>query len=520
MRKFLGEYSSQMFLRDFLASVVVFLVALPLCLGIAIASGVPPALGLIAGIIGGLVVGSLAGAPLQVSGPAAGLVSIVWEIVHTYGIESLGIIVLLAGIMQIAAGYFGLAPMFRAVSPAVVQGMLSGIGGIILASQFHVMVDDIPKSNAIQNILSIPQAIQKGIFPMDGTSHHIAALIGLLTITILVVWSVLPKRFHIVPAALVAVSVSVLVSAWYQFPIKYVDIPEQFFSELHIPTLDTLFLLGNGGIWIAAFTIAFVATAETILSTTALERMHSGPRAQFDKEIIAQGVGNTLSGFLGALPITGVIVRSTANIEAKAKSRLSAVLHGLWIGLLVLFFPNLLEFIPIASLAAVLVYTGYKLIQVKVIKSLLQVGKGEVIIYFVTLFGVMSTNLLEGVLMGFVLASFRLLYTLSKLNIDQQTNVDTKQIHLSLQGSATFISLPKLSVELEQLPTGWEVQVHIDELHYIDHACLELLTNYEKRYKKTGGRLKIQWDELTRKMRNSKTTSTKGDKEKLCNNLI
>jgi len=371
--------------RDFLASVVVFLVALPLCLGIAIASGVPPALGLISGIIGGIVVGYFSGAPLQVSGPAAGLVSLIAEIIEAQGVESLGIIVLLAGVMQMATGFFHLAPLFRAVSPAVIQGMLAGIGVTIFAAQFHVMVDDKPASKALENLMNLPGAVSKGLIPMEGTSHHLAAAIGVLSIILIVVWAKLPSRFHVLPPALVAVLVSVGVAAGFHLPIQYVDIPDQFMNVIHLPSLKSLPLFTDGGIWFSACAIAFVATAETMLSTTALDRLHHGPRADYDKEVIAQGLGNTLSGILGALPITGVIVRSTANIEAGAKTRLSAILHGIWIALLLTLFPTVLDLIPIASLAAVLVYTGYKLIKPKVVLELLAIGKSEVAIFMITL---------------------------------------------------------------------------------------------------------------------------------------
>jgi MFS superfamily sulfate permease-like transporter len=170
--------------RDFLASVVVFLVALPLCMGVAIASGVPPAAGLITGIIGGILVGFLGGAPLQVSGPAAGLTVIVWQLVQQHGLAVLGIIVLFAGVLQLAAGLFKLGQWFRAISPAVIHGMLAGIGVLIFASQFHIMVDDKPRGSGIANLLSIPESVYKGIFPMDGATHHIAALTGVVTILV------------------------------------------------------------------------------------------------------------------------------------------------------------------------------------------------------------------------------------------------------------------------------------------------------------------------------------------------
>ncbi len=174
---------------DLIASVVVFLVALPLCMGVAIASGVSPAMGLISGIIGGVLVGLLAGSPLQVSGPAAGLVVIVWDIIRDFGLEKLGLMIVVAGLIQIAGGLFRIGGWFRAVSPAVVNAMLAGIGVLIFASQFHVMVDDKPRASGVLNLLSIPEAIYKGVVPLDGSSHHVAAIVGLITIGALLAWS-------------------------------------------------------------------------------------------------------------------------------------------------------------------------------------------------------------------------------------------------------------------------------------------------------------------------------------------
>jgi len=193
------------FFHDFMASIVVFLVALPLCMGIAIASGAPPALGLITGVVGGLVVGAIAGSPLQVSGPAAGLTVLVWEMINQHGIGMLGAIVLLAGLIQIGMGALKAGPWFRAISPAVIQGMLAGIGVLIIGSQIHVMVDDAPKGSGLTNLLSIPEAIWKGLTPMDGSSHHLAAIIGVITMAIIFSWSYAPKKLKIVPAPLVAV---------------------------------------------------------------------------------------------------------------------------------------------------------------------------------------------------------------------------------------------------------------------------------------------------------------------------
>ncbi|HEX4948124.1 MAG TPA: SulP family inorganic anion transporter, partial [Blastocatellia bacterium] len=361
-------------LKDFLASIVVFLVALPLCMGIAIASGVPPALGLITGIVGGLIVGTLSGSPLQVSGPAAGLTVLVWEMVQQHGLGMLGAIVLLAGVLQILMGLFKMGQWFRAISPAVIQGMLAGIGVLIIGSQIHVMVDDGPKGSGLKNLLSIPEAIYKGIFPLDGSSHHIAAAVGLVTVILIFAWSYTPKKFQIVPAPLVAIVIVTFLAMLLQLPIKYVNVSSNLLAEAQWPTLGALSNLLNWSVIGSAVALCFIASAETLLCATAVDRMHQGERTKYNKELFAQGVGNSVCGLLGALPMTGVIVRSSANVQAGGKTRLSAILHGIWILGLVVFAPFLLNKIPTTALAAILVYTGFKLLSPKAVRELKPYG--------------------------------------------------------------------------------------------------------------------------------------------------
>src|SRR4051812_16793198 len=223
--------------QDLLASIVVFLVALPLCMGIAIASGAPPGAGLITGIIGGIVAGALSGCPLQVSGPAAGLAVIVYEIIQKHGFAALAPILVLAGVIQLAAGVLKVGQFFRAMAPAVVYGMLAGIGILILGAQFHVMVDDKPRENGLLNLLSIPESIQKGIFPVDGSSHHIAAILGLMTIAILIGWSSFaPKKLKWIPGALVAVVAATAAAQFLRMPVKYVNVPDNFLSSIQLPS--------------------------------------------------------------------------------------------------------------------------------------------------------------------------------------------------------------------------------------------------------------------------------------------
>ena len=484
---------------DFLASIVVFLVALPLCMGIAIASGVPPAAGLITGIVGGLIVALLAGAPLQVSGPAAGLAVIVWELVQTHGVGALGWIVLVAGVIQLIAGLAGLGQWFRAVSPAVIHGMLAGIGVLIFASQFHVMVDDAPRGSGLANLLAIPEALYKGFLPADGSVHFHAAMIGILTLTVMIGWKrIVPGPLKVVPAPLAAVIFATFAAGLMGLGISRVDIPDRITEALVFPTFADLNALGFG-VLASGLALAFVASAETLLCATAVDKMHDGARTKFNRELAAQGVGNVICGGLGALPMTGVIVRSSANVEAGARTRASAWLHGVWLLVFCAAVPFILNQIPTAVLAAVLVFTGYKLVNIAAIRELARFGRYQVFIYAATLVGIVAIDLLTGVIVGIALSLARVFYDVSHLDITLEE--EEGSLHLHLDGSATVLRLPKLAEALEQIPPNADLHVHFDHLSYIDHACLDLLMAWEKQHASTGGALTIDWSALQARFR-------------------
>lgn len=622
--------------HDAMPSVVVFLVALPLCMGIAIASGVPVAAGLITGIVGGLVVGVLAGCPLQVSGPAAGLTVIVFEIVQRFGFEMLGIVVLMGGAIQLLAGIFGLGQWFRAVSPAVIKGMLAGIGVLIFASQFHVMVDDKPKGNGITNLLTIPAAIGKAIewpnyaskekrrarteamveigelhrrqaaiaewvaesLPDHSTeeelaletaeqlafeaealkmllpeqqeltadvertlislrefeihnrsdkrsaritaactpaiersriasqelseghvrtaakaqadavaalddlanalkNHALAAHIGILTIAIILLWQAFaPKKIKVLPAPLIAIVIAGCVATAVSMPVLYVEVPDNLWSEIHFPTWAMLTDAPWTALVQSALVIAVVASAETLLCATAVDQMHQGPRTRYNKELTAQGVGNMICGMLGALPMTGVIVRSSANVNSGGKTRAAAILHGVWLLVFVVFLGFLLRMIPTSGLAAVLVYTGYKLVNPKSIKELRKFGWGEVAIYTATVVTIVVTDLLTGVIVGISMAAAKLFHAFSQLSATLSVDEQTNRTVLKLTGAATFVRLPRLATRLEQVPPGRELHVDFKNLNYIDHACLDLLTNWAAQHELTGGRVDLDWESL------------------------
>ncbi len=486
--------------KDLLASVVVFLVALPLCMGISIASGLPPTAGIITGIIGGIVVGLIAGSPLQVSGPAAGLAVLVLQLVRDFGAEMIGVIILFAGLIQLAAGLLKLGQWFRAVSPAVIHGMLAGIGILILAAQFHVMLDGAPIGTGIQNILGIPKAIMDAI--SAGDSHLQAGEIGLLTIATIFAWGAFaPKSLKAIPAPLVGVLVGMAAAGAFNLDmIKHVNVPDNIWSTVIFPTPEKLArYFSDTHMMIGSLAIAFIASAETLLCATAVDQMHSGPRTKYDRELSAQGVGNILCGMLGVLPMTGVIVRSGANVEAGAQTRASAILHGIWLLLFASLLPWTLSYIPLSALAAVLVFTGYKLAYPKILPTLLKFGKGEVFIYAATIITIVMTDLLKGVVLGLLLSMAKLLYAFSHLDIRKEESAAGDQVDIYLKGSATLIKLPALASELETLKPNAKVRVHIGELDYIDHACIDLLTNWDKQRKATGGSLDIEWEGLAEK---------------------
>lgn len=484
--------------RETLASVVVFLVALPLCMGIAIASGVPPAMGLVSGIIGGLVVGYLAGSPLQVSGPAAGLAVIVYEIVAAHGVEALGPVLILAGLVQAVAGKLRLGQWFRAVAPAVIYAMLAGIGVLIFASQFHVMVDDVPHTSGLVNLATIPQAVAKGISPAEGAPHQMAAGVGLLTLVILTVWNSVkgraPGPLKVLPAPLLAVAAAVAVAAYFQLPIAYVEVPRELGALVRLPTVDSMAVLMQPAVLGSALALAVIASAEALLCAVAVDKLHDGVRTDLDQELFAQGVGNTIAGVLGALPVTGVIVRSTANVESGATTRWSAVLHGVWLLLAVVALPFALEAIPVSALAAILVYIGYRLVDPAIPRQLLARGRSELAVYLATVSAIVATNLLEGLLIGVALSVVKLAWSFSHLEVEQRAAED--RLDLVLRGSGTFVGLPVLARALSEVPERSEVHIHLDEVDYVDHACFELLSDWRKQYEVQGGVVVVEWDTL------------------------
>lgn len=492
-------------LPDVLASVVVFLVALPLCIGIAVACGVPAERGLVTGIIGGLIVGVFSGAPLLVSGPAASLIVPVFDLVRVHGLVALAPVVILAGAWQGIAGVLRLGQWFRAVAPAVIQGMLVGIGILIFASQLHVAIDADPGASFVANVVAFPGELSDRLTGRGDRGGPASVLVAVATIALLVGWNRFRSgRLKLVPGHLIALVVVTLVTALVKPRVGYLDVSPSFFAGLEPVALGDFSVLRDPQMIAMSLVFAFVASAATLLTATAIDQRQSHSQADYDREMLAQGVGNVLTGALGGLPMTGVIVRSSVNVDAGARTRLSTILHGLWILAFVSLAPELLELIPRASLGAILVYTGYKLIDVGALVTLHRQGRAELGIALITLLGVVFVDLFAGIVAGLVAAFGKLVYTFARLEVTSEASPSEAVQHLYLTGSATFLQLPRLAKILDAVPRDRGLHVHLDRLDHIDHACLELLSNWNRRRENEGvpGMI-VQWDELTNRYRNA-----------------
>jgi MFS superfamily sulfate permease-like transporter len=487
--------------RDFAASIVVFLVAMPLCMGIAIASGVPPEKGLITGIIGGIVVGALAGSPLQVSGPAAGLAVIVFELVRDHGLSALGPILILAGAIQLVAGVLKVGGWFRAISPAVVHGMLAGIGVLIVVGQFHVLFDAKPLPNGLANLAAMPGRLL-GLSPTGGLAQaELAFAIGLITIGFMLGWERFrPAAMKLVPGALVGVLAGTFTAFLLALPVARVNVPSNIASAIALPT-DLLGSWMNPAILVAAVAIAFIASAETLLSAAAVDKMHNGVRTDYNKELRAQGVGNLLCGLVGSLPMTGVIVRSSANVQAGAMTRASTIMHGVWILAFVALLPFLLREIPMASLAAVLVVTGWRLVHVGHVTALFRnYGVLPALIWGTTLIVVVAEDLLTGVLVGIALSLLELLPHARRLKLRVHAEPRGEAHAIRLNGVASFLTLPKLSAALDQAPPAAPVELDVSELDAIDHTSAEMIRDWYSRRKQAGAATTVNGHERLEKL--------------------
>jgi MFS superfamily sulfate permease-like transporter len=487
----LGSIDRQSVVKDVAASFVVFLVAIPLCLGIALASGVPAELGLMTGIIGGIVVGAFAGQPLQVSGPAAGLAVIVFDIVSRYGIEALAPILLLAGAMQLAGGYFRLGRFFRGVSPAVVSGMLAGIGVLIVAGQIHVLFADAPKAHGLDNLAAIPAAFFDLSVMTLGQAEQ-ALIVGVATIVTMLAWDKYkPASLKLMPGALIGVIVGMLIAS-IGLDVARINVPENIFASFGLPDAGDFAQLTSPSIILTALAIAFIASAETLLSAAAVDKMQDRVRTKFDRELGAQGIGNFLCGLVGAMPMTGVIVRSSANVQAGAVTRLSAILHGVWILAFVALLPGVLAMIPTAALAGVLVVVGWKLVKVgEAVTLFKRYGLLPAAIYVATLTTVVAVDLLAGVLVGLALSLVEIIPHLRKTRSRLVQSADGDAYEIQLDGRITVLEVSRLTRALDNLPSDKPLRFDATELEFIDHTSAELIRDAIARKQRAGSKTKV-----------------------------
>ncbi|MFG2492493.1 SulP family inorganic anion transporter [Streptomyces caniferus] len=470
------------FRADFTASLVVFLVAVPLCVGVAVASGVPAELGLVTGVVGGLLTGLLPGSSLQVSGPAAGLTVLVFEAVKEYGIGALGALVLAAGALQLAMGALKLGRWFRAISVAVVQGMLAGIGLVLIAGQLYALADAKAPGSGLANLGGMPGLVTA----TAGSGTALAALaIGTGTIAVLVLWPRWRRAARILPAPLAAVALATVAVWALDLPVARVEV-SGLLHAIQPPGLADLGRLTEIGVLGTVLAFALIASAESLFSAAAVDRLHDGPRTEYDKELMAQGAGNAVCGLLGALPMTAVIVRSAANVQAGAKTKASRVLHGVWLLVFAAAFPAALGVVPVAALAGVLVHAGCKLIPLRELRPLWREHRGEAVVLLVTALAIVTVNMFEGVLIGLLMAIAKTAWETSHVHLDIHTPDDEAEpVTVRAVGNATFLRLPKILDQLETLPADREVELDLTGLRHLDHACGTALTNWAEQHRRT-----------------------------------
>ncbi|WP_280316418.1 SulP family inorganic anion transporter, partial [Nocardia wallacei] len=463
--------------HDLPASIVVFLVALPLSLGIAIASDAPIAAGLIAAAVGGIVVGVLGGAPLQVSGPAAGLTVVVAETIHQFGWKTTCFITVAAGLLQVVFGLSRIARAALAIAPVVVHAMLAGIGVTIALQQVHVLLGGSSRSSAWENVTELPWQLLH--------LHGADVVAGVIVIAIIVAWRWVPARVKIVPGPLVAVLAGTVLSLVLPGEPVRIVIEGSLFDAIGLPGMPE----GDwGAVVLAVLTIALIASVESLLSAVAVDKLHTGKRTNFDRELMAQGAANMTSGLLGGLPVTGVIVRSSTNVAAGARSKASAFLHGAWILVFSVALVGVVQQIPKSALAGLLIVVGVQLVKLAHIR--LARRTGDLAVYAVTIAAVVLLNLLEGVLIGLALAFVLLLWRVVKVSVHAAPVTGTERWIVSIDGTCTFLALPKLTKELAKVPTGTDVLVELT-VDFLDHAAYEAIHDWARQHENTGGNVEF-----------------------------
>lgn len=477
---------------DFPASIVVFLVALPLCLGIALASNAPLFSGIIAGVIGGIVIGSLSGSQLSVSGPAAGLTAIVSAaILKLPTFETFLLAVVICGALQMVLGFIKAGVIGDYIPNCVIKGMLAAIGFILILKQFPHLIgydsnylgdESFRQSNDENTFSGIANAF-KYITP-------VAVLIGALGLIFQFAWEKLTSRkkgfIKLIPAPLVVVVMGIAINEFFKNGSAYaidpkhmVSIPmaqsaNEFISFFTAPDFNGFL---NKEVWIAGVTLALVASLETLLSIEAIDDLDPYQRVtNKERELKAQGIGNMISGLLGGLPITSVIVRSSANVNAGAKSKMSAIYHGILLLLFVALIPGLLNLIPKSALAAVLIYTGYKLAKPALFKAYYKKGWDQFLPFVITIAAILLTDLLIGVLIGIGVGLFFIIRSNFKTSVFIVH--DHNKYLIRLRKDVSFLNKPIIKNKLEEIPENAFVLIDTSRADFVDKDIVEVIEDF------------------------------------------
>ena len=484
---------------DLPAGLVVFLVALPLCLGIALASGAPLFSGIITGIVGGLVVSMLSGSALSVSGPAAGLTVIVLNAIQQIGsFEAFLLAVVLAGVIQIVLGVMKAGIIGHYFPSSVIKGMLAAIGLILVFKQIpHAFGYDKDSEGDLSFVQVDGENTFSELLNAINFLHPGAVIISTISLLIIIFWDkpFLKKYaiFRLVPAALVAVVSGVLINTYFEafsplLALKndhLVSLPvsgsvEAFIGHFTFPNFQAI---SNPQVIITAFTIGIVASLESLLSVEATDKLDPFKRnTPTNQELIAQGAGNVVAGLLGGLPLTAVIVRSSANINAGGRTKLSAFIHGVFLLISVVAFAGLLNKIPLACLAAVLLVVGYKLAKISLFKSMYKLGWSQFLPFVVTVIAILLTDLLKGIGIGMAVSIFFILRNNYKqaYHFNEAGTPDKRQITIQLVEDVTFINKGAITLTLDKLPNDAKVVIDGSKSRFIDIDVLEIIHNFKE----------------------------------------
>ncbi|WP_338732399.1 SulP family inorganic anion transporter [Mangrovimonas cancribranchiae] len=495
---------------DLPASIVVFFVALPLCLGIALASGAPLFSGLIAGIIGGIVVGALSGSKIGVSGPAAGLAAIVLTAIGALGgYQNFLVAVVIAGVIQILFGVLKAGVIGYYFPSSVIKGMLTGIGIIIILKQIPNFFGYDEESAWDLEFFEIDGGNTfSEIFQVINNIHPGAALIGVISLLILLFWDkVLSKKgkiFQLIQGPFVAVVIGIIFFTLTQGNsllnitsnhLVSVPIPESasdFLNQFSFPDFSAI---TNVDIWVTAFTIALVASLETLLCVEATDKIDPDKNVTpTNRELLAQGTGNVISGLIGGLPITQVIVRSSANIQSGGKSKMATIIHGFLLLISVILIPTLLNMIPLSVLAAILLIVGYKLAKPQLFKQMYKLGWKQFVPFIVTVVGIVFTDLLFGIglglLVGIVVILLKSYQNSHFLHIEDKSNGKHK-IKMTLAEEVTFFNKGAILKELDSLPRDTYLELDLIKTRYLDNDIIEILDDFSHKAKERNIDIKL-----------------------------